>query len=204
MSEFLSTPSARRATPPEFNYGAVCVISIHALREEGDPLHWMHQHRGHEFLSTPSARRATLSAGRFVVLIPISIHALREEGDAKVTAAIKTTVISIHALREEGDPSILSACCQRYHFYPRPPRGGRLPRQSSVRQDMQNFYPRPPRGGRPAIVGVVGRGRFISIHALREEGDRPPDSCTAKCSYFYPRPPRGGRLPASPATTSHS
>ena len=34
------------------------------------------------------------------------------------------------------------------------------------------FYPRPPRGGRP-LCGVLGfHGLGISIHALREEGDR--------------------------------
>ena len=34
---FLSTPSARRATGPESVDGQNCGISIHALREEGDP-----------------------------------------------------------------------------------------------------------------------------------------------------------------------
>ena len=33
----------------------------------------------------------------------------------------------------------------------------------------------------------------ISIHALREEGDRPPASELGLCENFYPRPPRGGR-----------
>ena len=38
VTEFLSTPSARRATSPRwFSEGDGC-ISIHALREEGDPL----------------------------------------------------------------------------------------------------------------------------------------------------------------------
>ena len=37
-----------------------------------------------------------------------------------------------------------------------------------------NFYPRPPRGGRLDAVGVGGLGQLISIHALREEGDRHP------------------------------
>ena len=34
--EFLSTPSARRATGEERAYQKAKVISIHALREEGD------------------------------------------------------------------------------------------------------------------------------------------------------------------------
>ena len=33
----------------------------------------------------------------------------------------------------------------------------------------------------------------ISIHALREEGDRSRPWCGSGRSYFYPRPPRGGR-----------
>ena len=55
-------------------------ISIHALREEGDPKPWISA-RTSTFLSTPSARRATQLG--LVQLLPclISIHALREEGD---------------------------------------------------------------------------------------------------------------------------
>ena len=56
-------------------------ISIHALREEGDP-----------------RRCRSGSYG-----IPISIHALREEGDGIQVVALFAGEISIHALREEGD-----------------------------------------------------------------------------------------------------
>ena len=81
-SEFLSTPSARRATSCYGWHGAKILISIHALREEGDgadaALGTAYQNfyprppRGgrrlvrqsgfglFRFLSTPSARRATL------------------------------------------------------------------------------------------------------------------------------------------------
>ena len=34
----------------------------------------------------------------------------------------------------------------------------------------------------------------ISIHALREEGDRTRAAIRCAVAYFYPRPPRGGRL----------
>ena len=34
--QFLSTPSARRATNGLLNKITLCIISIHALREEGD------------------------------------------------------------------------------------------------------------------------------------------------------------------------
>ena len=101
---FLSTPSARRATNA-FKCGARrSTISIHALREEGDP----------------DTRQAT-------AYDIISIHALREEGDCTTTATTQPNFynfyprpprggrrnhhsqqqdnqdISIHALREEGD-----------------------------------------------------------------------------------------------------
>ena len=58
MSEFLSTPSARRATPEVYARRVRDRISIHALREEGDLI------------------VVLLSFGDV-----ISIHALREEGD---------------------------------------------------------------------------------------------------------------------------
>ena len=34
------------------------------------------------------------------------------------------------------------------------------------------FYPRPPRGGRQVLLSFVPSVFSISIHALREEGDR--------------------------------
>ena len=57
----------------------------------------------------------------------ISIHALREEGDQNVYGeSSKNVKISIHALREEGDLSTFWSRKNSFHFYPRPPRGGRL------------------------------------------------------------------------------
>ena len=57
--------------------------------------------------------------------------------------------ISIPALREEGDV---------------------LPDGWEV--DDPYFYPRPPRGGRRGFFWGIIVGKSISIHALREEGDR--------------------------------
>ena len=56
------------------------LISIHALREEGDALQ--------EY---------------YPPILIISIHALREEGDALQEYYPPILIISIHALREEGD-----------------------------------------------------------------------------------------------------
>ena len=126
VCEFLSTPSARRATihanfaspvirnfyprpprggrrrnfvspPATFDFyprpprggrlrdfSSLCQdrsISIHALREEGDPVQALGRRVAGRFLSTPSARRATDVDLRRRRELLISIHALREEGD---------------------------------------------------------------------------------------------------------------------------
>ena len=57
--QFLSTPSARRATEHIRAEVRRHQISIHALREEGDPTVAAALQAKTEFLSTPSARRAT-------------------------------------------------------------------------------------------------------------------------------------------------
>ena len=82
LKEFLSTPSARRATNPAATYESIAYhfyprpprggrrpadsccrskrfISIHALREEGDLIAAYIIMNEIRFLSTPSARRAT-------------------------------------------------------------------------------------------------------------------------------------------------
>ena len=191
------------------------VISIHALREEGDHRSVESSDHARGFLSTPSARRATRNAYRSWYF--------------------------------------------KRNFYPRPPRGGRRPQPWRCLRSLY-FYPRPPRGGRRRAVEVMRKafqflstpsarrathlrggqphGPYISIHALREEGDhRSVESSdhargflstpsarratpgawqfekltiisihalreegdsratTIRCAlpYFYPRPPRGGR-----------
>ena len=171
------------------------IISIHALREEGDL----------PTCQTGKVRR-------------ISIHALREEGDKchrrcsplflhfyprpprggrqrKTHISLGAQRISIHALREEGDANDIE-----------------------MEQIRRNFYPRPPRGGRLGHLLVDHHQIAISIHALREEGDSynlelmkkeqtflsTPSARRAtsgsrrpslKKGDFYPRPPRGGRRP---------
>ena len=145
------------------------IISIHALREEGDT--FIH----HE-------KRAA----------SISIHALREEGDAAVKGTVLDLIISIHALREEGDRLRSSNALYFANFYPRPPRGGRRPPKPR-NGPGRPFLSTPSARRATRLVHALQHQIHISIHALREEGDGfctghyPPDR------YFYPRPPRGGR-----------
>ena len=93
----------RRATWDDFKYFMGEVISIHALREEGDTKLTVRKQTHTTFLSTPSVRRATNYKILRKVSNIISIHALREEGDMAYNAWFCLPLISIHALREEGD-----------------------------------------------------------------------------------------------------
>ena len=123
------------------------------------------------FQSTPSARRATRAADGAVRPIQISIHALREEGDSNELKKPKSVL----------------------DFNPRPPRGGRPPCLPVCTRRGKYFNPRPPRGGRLQQVFQLECFLFISIHALREEGDLWPLPLGPRDWYFNPRPPRGGR-----------
>ena len=169
------------------------MISIHALREEGDaspvqPLRMVGNFyprppRGGRpvqkfiddfrkaFLSTPSARRATMQrcppGGLPGDFYPRPPRGGRHPPLGVMCAAFR---ISIHALREEGDLMVQRPACA-----------------------LANFYPRPPRGGRRGGFGVGCRLQIISIHALREEGDSRWSASWSRAQNFYPRPPRGGR-----------
>ena len=145
----------------------------------------------------------------------ISIHALREEGDGPVPQGGPhhanfyprpprggrhygnyhrgaSQGISIHALREEGDR------CWRH---PAAPRSGFLSTPSARRATWAGL------GFRSAFVFLSTPSarrathhcrlfvclQYISIHALREEGDLPFSRQLPQHTNFYPRPPRGGR-----------
>ena len=102
-----------------------------------------------------------------------------------------------------------------FYFYPRPPRGGRHA-ATGPRTSYDGFLSTPSARRATAILQEKrrimqisihalreegdrcrrerrGAGREISIHALREEGDPCRPSRTCRKSDFYPRPPRGGR-----------
>ena len=147
-TRFLSTPSARRATSALGFFNLQGVISIHALREEGDRGPPSMRLSKALFLSTPSARRATprgqrkppagrdfyprpprggrlyVTNGFIAYKIFLSTPSARRATFFR-GLGVPPTGISIHALREEGDSR---SCCNKRSipdFYPRPPRGGR-------------------------------------------------------------------------------
>ena len=126
--KFLSTPSARRATRVQVVAVSTVIISIHALREEGDPpMCKVPCGTYRNFYPRPPRGGRHDRCRRCPNVGKISIHALREEGDAiksikegdkheflSTPSARRATLdhveglaehgISIHALREEGDP----------------------------------------------------------------------------------------------------
>ena len=105
FSGFLSTPSARRATGPCVMLEQAALISIHALREEGDAGRASSTLGAGSFLSTPSARRAT-DAARHPATAPTYFYPRPPRGGRRKRCPIRPhdSRISIHALREEGDP----------------------------------------------------------------------------------------------------
>ena len=213
---FLSTPSARRATiaPPLRRRGVM--ISIHALREEGDRVAAAQFFFDFLFLSTPSARRATCCRRHRTGRRCISIHALREEGDyASRSLSLSVILFLSTPSARRATSSRKQAAWFRNYFYPRPPRGGRPPLWRSLRasakisihalreegdgitavdfRGIAKFLSTP--SARRATTNSCGLTAFlaISIHALREEGDLPPAWQSPTHPHFYPRPPRGGR-----------
>ncbi len=152
---------------------------------------------------------------QYVYARDISIHALRVEGDANTLPFSRDVAISIHALRVEGDCGSFCACRLSFNFYPRPPGGGRLVPDGNMYTHA--IFLSTPSGWRATPdLYIMQRGGWISIHALRVEGDGSATATrtaftlflstpsgwratwSAVCDRpgnrnFYPRPPGGGR-----------
>ena len=169
-------------------------ISIHTLREEGDPMHPERTAPVRYFYPRPPRGGRPRKRLCLILILLISIHALREEGDMSDESMELVHEISIHALREEGDEST---------------------RLAALREGAISIHALREEGDPPAGAAAATWGH-ISIHALREEGDNnnvvhipciavflsTPSARRAtqngmiyaiKIFNFYPRPPRGGR-----------
>ena len=126
------------------------LISIHALREEGDQ------------------RLQSMVED----LPEISIHALREEGDLNSArmAVRHKLFLSTPSARRATWRALTFALPRRY-FYPRPPRGGRHFFHGHITcRDLISIHALREEGdiatSQPFLITYC-----ISIHALREEGD---------------------------------
>ena len=162
-------------------------ISTHALREEGDSGPLDVAHTVTQFLPTPSARRATGVSPDRVADYAISTHALREEGDFYRFPINNKLIISTHALREEGDAFGNVRGGGDGDFYPRPPRGGRLPPFANIGKVFR-FLPTPSARRATEHFGQQRDRQPISTHALREEGDISSEWGTVAYRAFLPTP----------------
>ena len=171
-STFLSTPSARRATRPEWCEKILSGISIHALREEGDRSSSCTTHRPSDFYPRPPRGGRRYGYGKHKVwVIFLSTPSARRATTILARSMQRGEFLSTPSARRATVRSVLSQS-SRMDFYPRPPRGGRLPEIINEEEQLD-----------------------ISIHALREEGDESPRNERHLTGDFYPRPPRGGRRP---------
>ena len=197
--------------PPRGGRRSVCLdffckpnISIHALREEGDASPYPVIHVFIVFLSTPSARRATCSDPYHHGYLAISIHALREEGDLKGWSPLSNLplFLSTPSARRATELALLKTALTG-NFYPRPPRGGR--QGVAFAKSLAQQFLSTPSARRATSSGLQAvSAHEISIHALREEGDRSAGCRSTADYHFYPRPPRGGRPANSSGVMSSS
>ena len=168
-------------------------ISIHALREEGDQQCCRRNPGEQNFYprpprgGRPNGMEVSRNARNFYPRPPrggrrgnfrrwptdlqISIHALREEGDV-IRALVKKGAMAFlstpSARRATTCPSFRLGLSR--YFYPRPPRGGRLSTPCSSAQN-DTFLSTPSARRATGHLEDMTMKLYISIHALREEGD---------------------------------
>ena len=216
---FLSTPSARRTTryfTPQASDDRYFYPRPPRGGRRTTRLYKVDEYR---FLSTPSARRATRRKRRCPAY-PRYFYPRPPQGGRRLLsgAAVVNDRISIHALREEGDKQAPETTTGGIAFLSTPSARRATNKHPKPQQEALHFYPRPPRGGRlSSVIPSACPGTFlstpsarratrftiqtsflvanISIHALREEGDSIGRLPHRHNRNFYPRPPRGGRLP---------
>ena len=176
---------------------ACTAISIHAPREGSDLATWQD----------------------LMDLAPISIHAPREGSDHCGREVRPLAGLFLSTLPARGATVTRQACpAGPHHFYPRSPRGERLPtfqtvtdrwwisihapREGSDDRELQELEKRiaflstlPSRGATDHVYRFRG-WQIISIHAPREGSDRAYEEAAVRRMHFYPRSPRGERREA--------
>ena len=168
---FLSTPSARRATgaltrPLDF------LRNFYPRPPRGGRPHSTHTLVFvHKFLSTPSARRAT----------PVQARRCPPKNQFLSTPSARRAT-SLPTARE-----------QPYQFLSTPSARRATRHIETILNEPTYFYPRPPRGGRRRWAhNDLCLQRFLSTPSARR-ATRNRDRHNQKLENFYPRPPRGGR-----------
>ena len=216
VDQFLSTPSARRATG-ELQFKGDSVFYFYPRPPRGGrpparplqprlPDFYPRPPRGGRpsaafsarfrslFLSTPSARRATKRNTKGGRENEISIHALREEGDDLGMGGsyyAQVVFLSTPSARRATKQTRWTAQSSCISIHALREEGDQPVRHAG--HHSGKFLSTPSARRATQYTHVRISNTKISIHALREEGDRSPRATTAHGCDFYPRPPRGGR-----------
>ena len=192
--EFLSTPSARRATSIRSMCCSPGAYFYPRPPRGGRPPVGTRKAACHElFLSTPSARRTTVSVSPEAAVLPNFYPRPPRGGRQYLYRSYHTLggFLSTPSARR-ATPTATTSLNSRKNFYPRPPRGGR-PVVVLQHVGFHQFLSTPSARRATLKTTITTNVGGISIHALREEGDRRAFLQGRLPVYFYPRPPRGGR-----------
>ena len=170
ISLFLSTPSARRATNLRSLFYGVIIISIHALREEGD-----------------TSTLWSSSCSRYFYPRP-------PRGGRPASCSISSSSLYFYPRPPRGGRLLLPLFRYLLKIFLSTPSARRATYEfRSFSLSHLNFYPRPPRGGRPALLHLTDLvAGFLSTPSARRATKLPPRKRSSQKN-FYPRPPRGGR-----------
>ena len=110
----------------EGGFAVFAMISIHALREEGDHIPAAVQRPDENFYPRPPRGGRPSSAPVLLIAVRFLSTPSARRATHRCRFSRGVVGISIHALREEGDVPHDCAAPFVFYFYPRPPRGGRL------------------------------------------------------------------------------
>ena len=125
LDEFLSTPSARRATfLMASSETALAFLSTPSARRATRPQAMVKRHKANFYPRPPRGGRQTGEDGGSEKWIFLSTPSARR-ATGRLFSWCRCPTISIHALREEGDFGDVAVVPNLLDFYPRPPRGGR-------------------------------------------------------------------------------
>ena len=143
---FLSTPSARRATP--------------ASRSRCPA-------RKYFYPRPPQGGRPR--SGRTARRVPCHFYPRPPQGGRRPLPQLlaEHLSISIHALRKEGDSSRNSPRCFRAYFYPRPPQGGRPPTTASAPMAASISIHALRKEGDRCLLSREGCSIFLSTPSAR-------------------------------------
>ena len=147
-----------------------------------------------EFQSTPSVGRAT-NGSTFEPPLFHDFNPRPPWGGRRFTTLAKTWDLSFQSTPSVGRATIDcdDGAVWLKNFNPRPPWGGRLRTCPLLPCPRATFQSTPSVGRATALTGSIQTRKYISIHALRGEGDTPASAALSVIRYFNPRPPWGGR-----------